>query len=41
MNKKARKLNLLNTSFTNPHGLKNKFNRSSSEDICKLSAIAM
>lgn len=36
MNKTARQLELKNTNFANPHGLANKFNVSSSEDIAKL-----
>ena len=33
MNKTATKLRLRNTSFSNPHGLSNKGNKSTAEDI--------
>lgn len=41
MNKTARLLNLKSTNFANPHGLMNKFNVSTSHDLCKLSKIAL
>jgi len=41
MNKTARQLELKNTNFANPHGLANKFNVSSSEDIAKLALSAL
>lgn len=37
MNEKARELKLLNTGFSNPHGLPNALNTSSAKDIIKLS----
>ena len=40
MNKTALKLSLNNTLFSNPHGLADKGNRSTAEDIGRLSAIA-
>ena len=36
MNKKAKELNLLKTTFTNPHGLANILNVSSAKDIMNL-----
>jgi D-alanyl-D-alanine carboxypeptidase len=41
MNNNAKKLHLSNTSFANPHGLRNYFNKSSAADIARLSAVAM
>ena len=41
MNKTAREIGLANTQYANPHGLANRFNRSCSNDIAKLTAIAM
>ena len=41
MNKTAQRLDLKNTRFANPHGLINKFNVSSSHDICKLAKTAL
>ncbi len=38
MNKYAKKLNLLNTNFANPHGLPNRANLSTANDIFKLSS---
>ena len=40
MNKTASKLGLINTLFTNPHGLADRGNKSTAEDIGRLSAIA-
>ena len=40
MNKLAGKLNLRHTTFSNPHGLSDKANKSSAHDICKLASIA-
>ena len=34
MNKLARKLDLRNTLYTNPHGLDHTMNKSTAEDIC-------
>ena len=36
MNKKAKELNMLNTKFTNPHGLDEKDNHSTANDLMKL-----
>ena len=36
MNNTAKKLSLKKTTFANVHGLSNKNNRSTAEDICKL-----
>ena len=41
MNRTARELQLNNTKYTNPHGLMNKFNKSTTNDQAKLSAYAM
>ncbi|EGR27368.1 hypothetical protein IMG5_197030 [Ichthyophthirius multifiliis] len=41
MNKYARELNLLQTQYSNPHGLINKSNKSNAIDQCKLSAYSM
>ena len=41
MNKTAKQLDLKNTTFANPHGLMNRFNVSSSHDICKLAKNAL
>lgn len=41
MNKTARELNLTNTSFANPHGLSNRNNKSTSNDLSRLCYIAM
>eukprot|EP00826_Nyctotherus_ovalis_P049084 TRINITY_DN5867_c0_g1_i11.p1 TRINITY_DN5867_c0_g1~~TRINITY_DN5867_c0_g1_i11.p1 ORF type:complete len:319 (+),score=57.84 TRINITY_DN5867_c0_g1_i11:103-1059(+) len=41
MNANARELKLLNTRFTNPHGLKDPLNKSTAEDIAKLTAACM
>jgi D-alanyl-D-alanine carboxypeptidase len=41
MNKLARDFKLGNTNFSNVHGLMNKKNYSCSEDLCKLSFLAM
>lgn len=41
MNKIAKQLELSETSFVNPHGLKNMYNKSSACDIAKLASIAM
>ena len=41
MNSNARELKLNNTVYANPHGLMNKENKSTAEDIAKLSAICM
>lgn len=40
MNQKAKKLNLISTWFSNPHGLHNAFNTSSAKDMLKLSKYA-
>lgn len=37
MNKKARQLEMTNTSFVNPHGLQNVLNYSTAKDILNLS----
>ncbi len=37
MNKQARNLGLINSSFSNPHGLSDNNNKSTAEDIAKLS----
>ena len=37
MNKIAKELNLQSTFFSNPHGLVNKFNKSTAHDIALLS----
>jgi len=41
MNKTARNNGLFNTIFNNPHGLSDKINKSTAEDIAKLSILAL
>lgn len=41
MNKTAREMNLRYTQFANPHGLANNFNRSCSNDLSRLTSLAM
>jgi D-alanyl-D-alanine carboxypeptidase (penicillin-binding protein 5/6) len=41
MNLEASKLKLSNTSFSNPHGLSDKANRSSAQDVIRLTIEAM
>lgn len=41
MNRVAQELKLYNTSFANPHGLMNRFNKSTASDIAKLSCTAI
>lgn len=41
MNKTARGLGLEHTHYSNPHGLINKYNKSSTSDQCRLTAVAM
>ena len=41
MNKLAKEYGLKNTTFSNAHGLTDKNNMSTSEDICILSCIAL
>lgn len=41
MNKLSKTLSLKNTSFSNPHGLSDKGNRSTASEIGKLSVIFM
>nr|QBH22554.1 D-alanyl-D-alanine carboxypeptidase family protein [Philasterides dicentrarchi] len=41
MNKTARDLNLNSTQFCNPHGLSNRFNRSTSDDLARFSFMCM
>ena len=41
MNIRAKELSLRGSFFDSPHGLNNFFNRSTANDICKLSCIAM
>jgi len=41
MNRLASEMGLFNTNFANPHGLMNKYNKSSAEDIAKLASISM
>ena len=36
MNHDAAKLKLINTNFSNPHGLSDKANKSCAQDICRL-----
>ena len=40
MNNKAKKIGLVNTRFSNPHGLQNALNVSTAKDILLLSKIA-
>jgi len=41
MNSNAKELKLLNTKYANPHGLKDALNKSTAEDIAKLTSICM
>jgi D-alanyl-D-alanine carboxypeptidase (penicillin-binding protein 5/6) len=41
MNHEASKLKLSNTSFSNPHGLSDKANRSSAQDVTRLTFSAL
>lgn len=41
MNANARELKLLNTRFANPHGLKDPLNKSTAEDVARLTAACM
>lgn len=41
MNVRAKELGLKGSFFDSPHGLNNLWNRSSANDICKLSCISM
>lgn len=41
MNLTAKRLDLKTSTFANPHGLANKFNVSTSHDICKLAKFAL
>lgn len=41
MNKTAKELKLYNTTFANPHGLMNRYNRSTASDVAKLSCFAL
>jgi len=41
MNAEAQKLKLSNTSFSNPHGLSDKANRSSAQDVTRLTMAAL
>eukprot|EP00828_Plagiopyla_frontata_P049632 TRINITY_DN996_c3_g1_i1.p1 TRINITY_DN996_c3_g1~~TRINITY_DN996_c3_g1_i1.p1 ORF type:complete len:182 (-),score=18.33 TRINITY_DN996_c3_g1_i1:164-709(-) len=41
MNKLARKIDLKNTMFANPHGLDHLMNKSTAQDICEIARIAL
>lgn len=41
MNNTAKSLGLEHTHYSNPHGLMNKYNKSSTSDQCRLTAFAM
>lgn len=41
MNKYAYAIGMKNSSFSNPHGLSNNFNKSTCYDMAKLSVVAM
>ena len=41
MNHEAAKLKLSNSSFSNPHGLSDKANRSSAQDVTRLTFAAL
>ena len=41
MNRNAKRLGLCQTAFANPHGLNNYYNKSSADNVAKLSSIAM
>ena len=41
MNKEASNLRLCNTSFSNPHGLSDKANKSSAQDVTRLTFAAL
>jgi D-alanyl-D-alanine carboxypeptidase (penicillin-binding protein 5/6) len=41
MNKQAKKLKLDKANFSNPHGLSEKANHASAQDICKITSYAL
>ena len=41
MNKQAKKLKLNHTNFSNPHGLSEKANHASAQDVCKIATYAL
>lgn len=41
MNKTAKELKLYNTTYANPHGLMNRFNKSTASDVAKLSCVTL